>query len=165
MELSTYAEALGRELARIARVAGEDAARTAGLLSESLDSAIRLTLLEALSDAAAEVTAELDGAAVEVRLSGGQPTFVVTPAARTGPPEPPGPDAAEAGEEAGTARVTLRLPEALKARVESAAARDGISVNSWLVRAASQAVQASGGSFQAGGRHGPGRRITGYARS
>ena len=77
MELSEYIEAMHRELASITRVAGEEAARAADMVAQALDPSVRLTLLEVLSAAAAEITEELDGTVVEVRLSGGEPSFVV----------------------------------------------------------------------------------------
>ena len=40
------------------------------------------------------------------------------------------------------ARVSLRLPESVKARVEEAAAASGQSVNAWLVRAVTQTLDA-----------------------
>ena len=64
----------------------------------------------------------------------------------------------------GTARVTLRLPESVKARAEEAAGRDGVSVNSWLVRAVVQALDAARPGSSRPGSSRPGRRITGYAR-
>ena len=62
-------------------------------------------------------------------------------------------------DEAFSARITLRLPESLKVRIEAAAARDGASVNTWLVQALQRAVEPRRSS-------GPGRnRLTGYGRS
>jgi HicB family len=177
MKLSDYVEKLRGELTSITRFAGEDVARAAELLAETLESSVRLTLLDVLSAAAADITARLGDTAVEVRLADGEPTFVVL----TAPPEDDEPllagvtrmadELAEAGrrlagdQEPGTARLTLRLPDTLKARVEAAAARDGTSVNTWLVRAAGRALDNPGRSGQAAGRWGPGQRITGYARS
>ena len=40
-----------------------------------------------------------------------------------------------------TSRTTLRLPDRLKARVEQAAAEEGVSVNSWFVRAIAAALE------------------------
>jgi hypothetical protein len=161
MELSDYLGKLREELVSLTRFAGEDVARTAGLLAEALDSSVRLTLLDVLSAAAEEVTARLGDAVVEVRLSDGEPTFVVV----TAPPEEehdePGPADTD---EAGTARITLRLPDTLKANIEAAAAREGVSVNTWLVRAASRALRPAPAGRQSG-RWAPGQRITGYARS
>lgn len=163
MELSAYTSKLRRELASITRFAGDDVARAAELLTEALDSSVRLTLLEVLSAAAADITARLGDTVVEVRLTDGEPTFVVM----TGLPEDDyGPATAGAGDqEPGTARLTLRLGDQLKSRIEAAAARDGVSVNTWMVRAASQAVDPGGRRRQPAGRWGPGQRITGYARS
>lgn len=163
MELSEFTSKLRRELASITRFAGDDVARAAELLTETLDSSLRLTLLEVLSAAAADITARLSDTVVEVRLADGEPTFVVMTAPEE--EEYAGPSAAAAADqEPGTARLTLRLPDQLKSRIDSAAARDGVSVNTWMVRAASQAVDGPGRGRQTG-RWGPGQRITGYARS
>jgi hypothetical protein len=164
MELSDYVGRLRGELASLTRFAGEDVARAAELLTETLDSSVRLILLDVLSAAAADITARLDGTVVEVRLADGEPAFAVT----TAPPEwesdePAATSAAEG--EPGTARLTLRLPESLKARIEAAAAHDGVSVNTWLVRVAGRSLETPARSRPASGRWGPGQRITGFARS
>jgi hypothetical protein len=167
MDLSEYAESLRRELISITKFAGEDIARAAEMISETLDSSIRLALLDVLSAAADEITAGLDGATIDVRLTGTQPEFVVTV---THGADDVGSESAEPGEEAGSARVTLRLSENLKARVEAAAIAGGMSVNAWLVRAISRALETpSGGprtrSASPPGRKGLGKRYTGFARS
>jgi hypothetical protein len=164
MELSEYVEKLRGELMSITRFAGEDVARAAELLSETLESSVRLTLLDVLSAAAADITARLGDTAVEVRLADGEPTFVVLTAPEDEGRQEPVP-AAAADAEAGTARLTLRLPDPLKARIEAAAASDGTSVNTWLVRSIGRALEKPGRSGQSGGWRGPGQRITGYARS
>jgi hypothetical protein len=172
MELSDYVEKLRSELTSITRFAGEDVAKAAELLSETLESSVRLTLLDVLSAAAEDITARLGDTAVEVRLADGEPQFVVL----TEPPEQDdepllagvtrmADELAEAGRklagDPGTARLTLRLPDPLKTRIEAAAAHEGTSVNTWLVRVAGRALDNPGRS----GRRGPGQRITGYARS
>lgn len=172
MDLSEYSESLRRELTAITRFAGEDIARAAEMLAETLDSSVKLALLDVLSAAADEITASLDGATVEVRLSGTQPEFVVNVANAA---EDSFADIAEAADEAGNTRVTLRLSAALKTRVEAAAVAAGMSVNTWLVRAISRALDGSPGSPKARppfppppppGRPGrPGKRFTGFARS
>ena len=167
MELSGYVSALRAELSSLTRFAGEDVTRIAGLLAESLDPAVRLTLLDVLSAAAAEITTRLEGAVIDVRLASGEPEFVVTLTPDEDPAPQPAP-AAEAGEseDPGTSRVTLRISEALKGRVEAAAAAAGISVNSWLVRAASEALNHPGAQSRGRSRSGPvGQRLTGYHRS
>jgi hypothetical protein len=162
MDLSEYAESLRRELLAITRFAGEDVTRAAEMLAESLDSSVRLALLDVLSAAAEEITAGLDGAVIDVRLSGLEPEFVVTLHQNaTAEPAP-----ADAGDDASQARITLRMPEGLKTRVESAAAGSGASVNTWLVRAVSRALDAPpGGGPSAKPRSSIGKRYTGFARS
>ncbi|HEY3976363.1 MAG TPA: toxin-antitoxin system HicB family antitoxin [Streptosporangiaceae bacterium] len=155
MDMSEYVATLRRELATITRFAGDDVARAAEMLTEAMESSVRLTLLEVLSAAAAEITTRLDDAVIEVRLSGSDADFVVTQTADdfvSAPAEP----AADADD---LTRVTLRLSEQLKARAEAAAGTAGISVNAWLVRAVSQALDAPA-------RRRPviGQRYTGYAR-
>ena len=162
MELSPYVEGLRSELGSLTRFASEDVAAVATKLAEALDSSVRLTLLEVLSAAAAEITTRLDDTVIDVRLNASEPEFVVTAVPRHSGQEP---GTEPAADEAGSARVTLRLSEALKARVEAQAAADGVSVNSWLAHAAIRALESTGPAR--GPRSGPGigQRITGYARS
>ena len=167
MDLNEYAESLRRELTSITKFAGEDIARAAEMLSQTLDSSVRLALLDVLSAAADEITASLDGATIDVRLTGTHPEFVVTP---TQSADDTATEPGEAADEAGSARITLRLSENLKARVEAAALTAGTSVNAWLVRAISRALEtpATGPrprSTSQPGRKGPGKRYTGFARS
>jgi predicted DNA binding CopG/RHH family protein len=165
MDLSQYAEQLRRELTAITKFAGDDITRAAEMLAESLDSSVRLALLDVLSAAADEITASIDGAVIDVRLSGTEPQFVVTV---TGDEHANGqaeqPLSGEAAEEAGTARVTLRMPESLKSTVEAQAAAEGLSVNTWLVRAVSRALNRQSGRGNRP-RPGVGKRYTGFARS
>lgn len=150
MDLSTYVDNLGRELALLAETGGEEARALVERLSGSLESAIRLTLLEALSAAADEITLDLAPGSVELRLRGRDPNFVVTPppseqpaaGADTGAGTPARvEEIAAPSDEGATTRINVRLPEQLKAAVEEAAAAEGRSVNAWLVRAATAAVQ------------------------
>ncbi len=155
MDLSEYAESLRRELTAITRFAGDDIARAAEMLSETLDSTVRLALLDVLSAAADEITASLDGATVDVRLTGTQPEFVVS---MTRTQDDPSPEPADAADEAGNTRVTLRISDGMKTRVEAAALSAGLSVNAWLVRAISRALEyPPGGSGGLGGYRRPWR--------
>jgi hypothetical protein len=163
MELSPYVEGLRRELASLTRFASDDVVQVAEKLAEALESSVRLTLLEVLSAAAAEITTRLDDAVIDVRLNAGEPEFVVTAVPHHGAEEPAPHETA--ADDAGTARVTLRLSEALKTRVEAQAAADGVSVNSWLAHAAIRALESSGSTRGQRSRPGVGQRITGYARS
>jgi hypothetical protein len=145
MNLAPYVESVRRDLAVAAEAGGDDALALAERLTAPLESAIRLTLLDALSAAADEITRELAPGSVEVRLRAGEPEFAVTAAAADEPAEaiadaPPPPEA----DEGATARINLRLPEQLKAGIEQAASRERLSVNAWVVRVAAAAVAHDG---------------------
>jgi hypothetical protein len=152
MLLDTYAEDLQRQLAVAAAAGGDEARAVAERLVAPLDSAVRLTLLQALSDAADEITRELAPGSVELRLRAGDPEFVVT-ATPEDEPVAPVPAPAEF-DEGSTARINLRLPEQLKAAIEQAAARERLSVNAWLVRALGIAVANDPHDRPRGGRIG-----------
>lgn len=167
MELSPYVEGLRRELASLTRFAPEDVAKVAEQLADALDSSVRLTLLEVLSAAAAEITEQLDATVIDVRLSGGEPEFVITAVQPQRDESAAGPSQEPSADEAGTARVTLRLSEALKVKVEAQAAASGLSVNAWLAHAAIRALESFSQAQQTGSpraRTSSGHRITGYAR-
>lgn len=143
MQLDQYVAELQRHLAVAAESGGSEALAVAERLGASLDAATRLVLLDALAAAAGEITRELSPGSVDLRLRGHDPEFVVSLPAETAYADP---EATHAGasydvDGASTTRTTLRLPDALKGRVEDAAAADGLSVNSWLVRAISSAVE------------------------
>jgi hypothetical protein len=167
MDLTPYLDQLRRDLAASAAAGGPDITRAAELLTGALDAPARLCLMEALADAAAEITTRGGGVNVEVRLRGrdadlvvSRPTVPEPPAQPLPPLAPQPPGAPDSGE---LARITLRLPEPLKEQVERAASGEGVSVNSWLVRAISTAI--SGESGAPGRGRGHGRRITGYAQA
>jgi len=174
--LTPYVEMLRRELAVAAEAGGDEARALADRLTAPLESAIQLTLLEALSAATAEITRDLAPASVHLRLSGRDPDFVVTfpPADWPTPQEhtpsapavPVDEAALTAGDKGGSSRINLRLPDDVKARVEEAAGRERISVNAWLVRAAVAALQPGRGAGPGTGHRGsrPGETYTGWAR-
>jgi hypothetical protein len=147
MELAPYVDSLRHELLVAAEAGGENARALAERLIAPLDSATRLMLLEALAAAADEITRDLAPGSVEVRLHGRNPSFVVTAPpteeAFEDPADPGslGPAIRTGGNEGGTSRINLRLPESLKLRAEEAADKEGLSVNAWLVRAVAAAVE------------------------
>lgn len=150
MDITPFVESLRQDLLKAAEAGGADVRAAAERLSHALDSALRLTVLDALSQAASEITHELAGTSVEVRLKGREPVFVVIGQGTQLPPSPPGPpappelpehpDELGLGEDDVVARITLRLPESLKARAEELAASRGQSLNTWLVNAARAAA-------------------------
>lgn len=186
MDLAPYLEQLRRELAVAAEAGGEDAKVVAERLTAPLESAARLALLDALSAAAEEITRDLAPGSVDVRLRGRDPDFVVTPPPVDHPFDQPAAPAqtslrsaiANAVEvtmgvrspapsepkDGGTSRITLRLPEHLKPRIEAAANEAGLSVNAWLVRAVSGALDVDRGQppHRAGAQLG--QRYTGWVQ-
>lgn len=171
MDLTRYVDDLQHLLVTAAEAGGTEAREIARRLAAPLDAAVRLVLLDALSVAAGEISAELAPGSVDLRLRGGDPEFVVAvpePDAGTRAPAPAAtgravaPPAVE-GDEGTTTRTTLRLPDHLKTRVESAAARDGVSVNTWLVRAVAAALE-PGAELSVRTEQRGGKRITGWVR-
>ncbi len=133
MDITPYVENLRRDLLAAAEAAGPDARAAAERLSFALDPAARLALMEAVSQAAAEITAEMPEGGVDVRLDGRDLAFLVhqAPSAPTSAPAPAVEDDLE--DEGAVARVTLRIPESVKAKAEEMANRSGHSLNTWLV--------------------------------
>jgi HicB family len=171
MDLGAHVERLQQQLAEAAAAGGDEALATVERFAAPLQAAIRLALQDVLAVAAEEITCELAPGAVDVRLRGRDLEFVVSPPpadpSATGDtaaePEPPPPPVD--GDEGGVARINLRLPEQLKARVEQAAGREGLSVNAWLVRAAAAALDRTDPDRRPRPRGPQGtQRYTGWAR-
>jgi hypothetical protein len=135
MDITPYVDSLRRDLLAAAEAGGEEARQVAERLGYALDASARLAIMEAISQAAAEITAELPSGGVDVRLDGRDLDFVVhAPSNAPTPPAPPAPPMlGEDDEEGGLARITLRIPESVKTKAEDAAARSGQSLNTWLV--------------------------------
>jgi len=150
VQIDGYIQALREDLARIAAVGDESTARAADLLAVALESSLGRRLMEALGEAALELSTQLDGGRVEVRFAGADPELVYVREEADEPEAAP--------DDPLSARITLRLPDSLKVRVEEAASRDGVSVNTWI-------VQALGRISSGGTRRSSGRRLTGYGRS
>jgi hypothetical protein len=169
MDLTEYVEGIRRQFGSAAEAGGGEAKAQAERLFAPLESAIRLALQDALVAAAEEITCELAPGSVELRLRGREPEFVVS----LPQPEPPseeaeisvaGPVSSE-GEEGAIARINLRLPEHLKARVDEAAANEGLSTNAWLVRATSAALERNNSARRQDRRPPTGsQRYTGWSR-
>ncbi len=139
MDLAPFVTDLQRQLATAAENGSDDTRAVAERLAAGLDAATRLVLLDALSVAAGEITRDLAPGSVDLRLRGREIEFVVVHGVESDVEERPATSVDL--DEASTSRTTLRLPDALKARVDDAAAADGLSVNSWLVRAVAAALQ------------------------
>lgn len=175
MDLTPYVSSLNSALVNSAQTSSPEVREAAERLAQGMEPAIRLTFMEMASDVAAEVTARLDGDVIDVRLRGGNPEIVVDKAPVSHedetipfgtPPAPPAPPQPPIDDDGGMSRVSLRLPDYLKNQIDDAAAADGISVNTWLVRAAQQALAPQSGIdiSTPGGRVRIGRSMTGWVR-
>jgi len=149
MQLQRFIDSLKADLTAVAELGDETTADAAGRLVLTLQASVGLRLLDALSEAALELSDKLPSGHVEVRLTGQDPELVYV----SDEPEAP----ATAADEAFTARITLRLPEGLKETIERAASREGVSVNTYIVRALGR-TSTSAPTQQSG------NRLTGYAR-
>src|SRR5699024_243064 len=165
-----YLSSLRQALGNAASTSTPEVQEAADRLAQSLEPALRLTLMELASDVAADVTSRLDGAVVEVRLRGGMAELVVAQQAppeeftAPAPAEPPTAPRPAEPEDVSHTRVTLRLPESLKVRVDDAAATDGVSINSWLVRAVQKSLTTPGSTAAGPSPTRSGRRMTGGGR-
>jgi hypothetical protein len=151
MQMAPHIEALQRDLTELAAVGDEPSAQAAQRLIAAMRSSAGMRLLDALTEAALELSGQLPSGHVEVRLAGQDPQLVYVE-------DEAAPDTAPA-DDGLTARITLRLPESLKATIELVAGREGLSINAWLVRALARAVSSP--------PRGPriGNRLSGYGRS
>jgi hypothetical protein len=148
METAPHIEAIRTDLEDLAG-GDEQTAAVVARLARALEPSLQLRLFDVIGQAALELSDHLPSGRVDVRLAGRDVELVyVSDETAEAPP----------GDDEGTARLTLRMPEGLKTRVEEAATREGISTNAWLVRAV-------GRGLSQGPQRRTGRRITGYAQS
>jgi hypothetical protein len=151
MQIDGHIQALRQDLVRVAALGDEATSRAADLLSVAIEASLGRRIQDVLAEAALELNSQLDAAHVEVRIAGHDPELVLVREDGTVP---------EPVDEAFSARITLRLPESLKQRIEAAASRDGTSVNTWLVQALQRGLE-SRNRPSSGSRN----RLTGYGRS
>jgi hypothetical protein len=150
MNLTALLESVQDDLRGLGELGDDRARAVVERLAQTLGATLRLKLLDLLGEAAAELGGQLPAGHVEVRLAGQEPELVFVDAAAAT-------QASGASEEL-SARISLRLPDSLKASVERAADRDGVSTNTWLVRAIARAAESRP-------VHAGGRRLTGYGQS
>lgn len=149
---TSYVDALLEDLDDLVAIAPEEGevAAAARRLRRALAASAATRLIEVMTQAALDLSAHLPSGHVEVRLVGHEPELVFVEDEPQAAPKVP-------TEDPTTARITLRLPQRLKNEIEAAAARDGVSVNTWLIRSLDRST--------AGGRHHFGNRLRGFARS
>ena len=129
MQLSHAIVGLESAVENQLRVAGPEAAEIGNQFMAALRPAIRQTLMDVVTMAATEVSSQLAGQKVEIRLVEGDPELTVVSDGSAVPPPPPPPGAEDDDE----ARITLRLPGYLKELIAEAASQEGDSVNAFVV--------------------------------
>lgn len=137
MKMSLVVDGLRSDVISVGELGDDTVAEVAERIAELLGRSIPSRILDLLSEVAAEVSAELPDGRVEIRVAGDDIDLAYVEDA------PAGPAGAGAGAESDgdrerdrdmSARITLRLSESLKTRVEEGAARQGVSVNAFIVR-------------------------------
>lgn len=167
MNLDPYLASVLADLDRATALADEPTRQVAAKVATAVEPALRLALVHALSDAAANVTSELTDAAVVVRMEGRDPVLSVhrTEAAPPVAPQPVAPPASEPPvdtDDGETARVTVRLPQSLKTRIDRLAVEADLSLNTWIVQALRRATTSGVGGPDASTTQSA-RRVTGWA--
>lgn len=149
MDITPYVDTVRADLVTLAGASGAEVRVAAERIAAALDPSLRMALIAALTDAAAEITTRVPSGSVEVRLRGRELDFVVD--VPPPPPEQPyeaplavGEEEADDGEDGDIVRITLRLPEGVKLRAEELAARTGRSLNAWIVTALRSATRSEG---------------------
>ena len=156
MELTPHLEAIRGDLESL--IASDEALTTAlERMARPIEATLQLRLLDVLGDAALELTEQLPTGHTELRVSGRDASIVFVGA----PEQAPAPAPAPEDDEGGMARLTVRMPDALKLAIEAAADAAAQSVNAWLVQAARSALNRG----QEPPRRGGGNRIWGFAHS
>jgi hypothetical protein len=153
MDTSTHVQAIAEDLRAAADEANADVVER---IVRATESSLHLRLLDALGEAALDLSEALPDGHIEVRLAGRDARFVFVPDADASPTSID--DAGTAEGDGGTARLTLRMPERVKRRVEEAAAGEGVSTNAWLVDAVVRRLERRPSKRS-------GRRVVGYARA
>lgn len=162
MDISPHVDAVRADLVTLADAANPDGREFVERLARALEPSLRMAVLGALTDAAAEITNQVPSGSVEVRLRGREPEFIVdVPPPPAAPLEGPNPDPGlpdEDEEPGNVVRITLRLPEAIKASADELASRSGRSLNAWIVGALRAATRDDGWSLTLNRASVPGSR-------
>jgi hypothetical protein len=153
METAQFIEGLQEDLRELAQIGGDELVHAARRLEGAVKQSATLRLIDALTQVALDLSSQLPNGHIDVRLSGQDPELVYVEEAGEEAPAP-------AGDDGLSSRITLRLPDSLKASVERAAEAEGASVNTWIVRALQRAVSGGGGRAVRSGK-----RITGFSQA
>jgi hypothetical protein len=153
MEISATVTAIQADLAAAAALGDEATAEAGQRLASAVEPSLQLRLLDVLTQVALTLNGQLPTGHVELRLAGRDPELVLVLE-----DERREETAVASGDDL-SARITLRLPEALKSQVEAAADRDGVSTNAWIVRALARSLEPRPIRSRSG------TRLSGFAQS
>ncbi len=149
MKMSLVVDGLRSDVVAVGELGDDTVAEVAERIADVLGRSVPARVLDLLSDAAAEVTASLPEGRVDLRVAGDDIDMTYV-----------GDEPAAAADVCGddlSARISLRLREGLKSRLEAAASSDGVSVNTFIVRTLERATSSK---RSRGG--GVGNRLRGY---
>jgi hypothetical protein len=127
MKMSLVVDGLRSDVVALGELGDETVAEVAERIADVLSRSLPGRVLDLLSDAAAELTASLPGGHVDIRVAGDDVDLTYVE-------DEPGPVSSGGDGDDLSARITLRVSEGLKSRVEQGAAADGISVNTFILR-------------------------------
>src|SRR3984957_3105016 len=123
MKMSLVVDGLRSDVVAVGELGDELVGQVAERIADVLGRSVPGRILDVLSDASAELTSTLPGGRVDVRVAGDDVDLTYVE-------DEPGPTE-EYDEQ--SARISLRLGEGLKARLEAGAAAEGVSVNTFIV--------------------------------
>lgn len=142
MQLSHAINRLETAVETQLRVADPDIAAAGNQLMAALEPAITQTMMDVVAMAVSEISSQLEGQTIDIKLVEGNPELVVSEDRSAVPPPPPPPPGAEDDE----ARITVRLPGYLKDLISTEAEDAGDSINSYVVDVLSSKARSRGKS-------------------
>ena len=143
--MSKFINLLSSDIKALGQLGGPELESAVSRLIPTLAPVLRTRLLEALTEVTDELKSQLPGARIEARINGDEVELVYLQDQSTSRETP-----SELN-----ARITLRLPDDLKSRIEKAATKEGISLNTWLLKASERgsfAVSVGGRQLKGKGR-------------
>lgn len=141
MRIELFTDALLNDISRMAAMGDQNVQDAAERIAAGLGASVKMHLLDLLGQVAVDLSEQVEGGRVEVRLAGSEPELIIVHEQAVSAPEP----VEEAGSEEADARITLRLPSRLKERIESAADSEGVSTNTWIIKALNRSTSAPEG--------------------
>ncbi len=136
MKMSLVVDGLRSDVVAVGELGDDTVAEVAERIADVLARSVPGRVLDLLSDAAAELTASLPDGRIDIRVAGDDVDMTYVE-------NEPGPMQAPGDGDDLSARITLRVSEGLKSRVEQGAAADGVSVNTFILRTLERATSSN----------------------